>query len=65
MCEEVAVQVVLSLESLAALVAVVLSLLAVRQAVLGQRRRVAESLGARGACLESKSRKDKVIFFAS
>ena len=48
-----AIEVVLSLERLAALVAVVLPLLAVRQPVLGQRRGVAESLGARGACLEN------------
>ena len=44
MREEVAIEVVLPLERLAALVAVVLPLFAVRQPVLGQRRSVAESL---------------------
>ena len=39
-----AIEVVLSLECLAALVAVVLPLLAVRQTMLGQGRGVAESL---------------------
>ena len=44
MGEEMAIEVVQSLERLAALVAVVLPLFAVRQPVLGQRRGVAESL---------------------
>ena len=51
--EEMAIEVVLPLERLAALVAVVLPLLAVGQAVLGQRGGVAEGLGAGGARLRS------------
>ena len=54
MREEVAIEVVLPLERLAALVAVVLPLLAVGQAVLGQRGGVAEGLGAGGARLGTR-----------
>ena len=54
MREKVAVEVVLPLERLAALVAVVLPLLAVGQAVLGQRGGVAEGLGAGGARLRTR-----------
>ena len=54
MREKVAVEVVLPLERLAALVAVVLPLLAVGQAVLGQRGGVAEGLGAGGARLGTR-----------
>ena len=54
MREKVAIEVVLPLERLAALVAVVLPLLAVGQAVLGQRGGVAEGLGAGGARLGTR-----------
>ena len=54
MREEVAIEVVLPLERLAALAAVVLPLLAVGQAVLGQRGGVAEGLGAGGARLRTR-----------
>ena len=53
MREKVTIEVVLPLERLAALVAVVLPLLAVGQAVLGQRGGVAEGLGAGGARLRT------------
>ena len=51
---DVSSQVALVCKSLAALVAVVLPLLAVGQAVLGQRGGVAEGLGAGGARLRTR-----------